>query len=156
ICAWGALAVGAVATPLNAWEPGPVLAQMVADSGAKVVVADAERAERLAGLDVPLLVTRGDGPLRLADILGEAEGYHRLPATPAPDPGLSPDDEATLFFTSGTTGRAKAAAGTHRNVVTNLVNTGFRAARAAVRRGAAPPAVSTARRAQLLPLPFFH
>ena len=159
VCAWGALAVGAVLTPLNAWEPGPVLARMLADSGAKVVVVDAERLERLRGeaVDAELILARGAGDApTLADLIGP---YADLPDAPAPDPGLSPDDPATIFYTSGTTGQAKGAWGTHRNIATNLVNTGFRAARAAVRRGdpwPPPAAALPAPRAQLLPLPFFH
>ncbi|HET7593958.1 MAG TPA: AMP-binding protein, partial [Stellaceae bacterium] len=44
---WAAAAVGAVVVPLNAWMTGPELEYCLADSGASVLVADAERAERL-------------------------------------------------------------------------------------------------------------
>ena len=78
-------------------------------------------------------------------------------ADPLPDPGLSPDDLAVLFFTSGTTGGPKGVPGTHRALATNLVNIGFRGARAAVRRGDPAEAPAPAgQRCQLLPLPLFH
>lgn len=163
ICAWGALAVGAVIVPLNAWESSATLALLVEDCGAKVVVVDSERLAQLreAGpVGAALLLTRGeanDGIVALDSVIGAAAEYAALPETPLPDPGLAPDDLATIFYTSGTTGRPKGAAGTHRNILTNYVNTGFRAARAAVRRGGdAPGSPSTAPRRLLLPMPLFH
>jgi len=163
ICAWGALAIGAVAVPLNAWDSSATLALLLDDSGAKVAVVDGERLVRLqeAGqLAAALVVTRADAPagtIALETLIGAPGHYSDLPDAPLPDPGLSADDLATIFYTSGTTGRPKGAAGTHRNILTNYVNTGFRAARAAVRRGGpVPGAPSTAPRRQLLPMPFFH
>jgi long-chain acyl-CoA synthetase len=167
ICAWGALTVGAVLVPLNGWEPGPSLARMLRDSGASVAVVDSERLERLAPEmepgDARIILARGpdavpDDVRLLSDLIGPPETYGNLPDAAAPDPQLEPDDLATIFYTSGTTGQAKGAFGTHRNVATNLVNTGFRAARAAVRRGDSwpVPAGANVDRRQLLPLPFFH
>lgn len=163
ICAWGALAVGAVAVPLNAWESSDTLAWLLADSGAKVAVVDGERLQRLADAGptaAAMIVARAPGStdaVMLEQLIGRIGEYAELSDTPLPDPKLSPDDLATIFYTSGTTGRPKGAAGTHRNILTNYVNTGFRAARAAVRRGdPVPAAPSTAPRKLLLPMPFFH
>ena len=162
ICAWGTLAVGAVLVPLNAWESSTTLALLVEDCGAKVVVVDAERLAQLEQVPsaAKLVVTRTEasaGTMALESLIGAPAGYAALSEAPLPDPGLTPDDLATIFYTSGTTGRPKGAAGTHRNILTNYVNTSFRAARAAVRRGApVPGAPSTAERRLLLPMPFFH
>jgi long-chain acyl-CoA synthetase len=162
VCAWGALAVGAVLVPLNAWESGPGLARMLAHCGAKVVVADAERVQRLSKQEVAAaqISVRAEaaGATPLVELIGELADYASLPDQTAPDPGLQPDDLATIFYTSGTTGAPKGAVGTHRNVLTNLVNLGFRAARAALRRGdpLPAPAASQPQSAQLLPLPLFH
>jgi acyl-CoA synthetase (AMP-forming)/AMP-acid ligase II len=46
-CFYGAVAIGAIATPLNAWWTGPELEYGLSDSGTKVLIADAERVERL-------------------------------------------------------------------------------------------------------------
>lgn len=168
ICAWGALAIGAVLVPLNAWEPAETLARLLDDCGAKVAVVDQERLERLAaagsGRAIITVRAASDAPAGLGvdasdirSILGPSDRYAELPDDPLPDPGLRADDLATIFYTSGTTGRPKGAMGTHRNILSNYVNTGFRAARAAVRRGGdAPAAPATGVRKILLPLPLFH
>ncbi len=166
ICAWATMAMGAVLVPLNAWEPGAALADMLRDSGARLVVVDAERADRLAAhaADIPLVSVRDDrvrpGVTPLESIIGAPGSYAALSDDPLPAPGLEPDDDVTLFYTSGTTGRPKGVLGTHRNATTSIISTAYRVARAAVRRGQAPsngPAKpSGPPRLQLAPLPFFH
>lgn len=161
VCAWGALAIGAILVPLNAWEGGEMLAALLADAGARVAVVDAERLARLRDLvETPLIVVRAEdagGATPLETLIGAPAGYRALPDAPLADPGLLPDDPATIFYTSGTTGRPKGAIGTHRNVLTNLVNTTVRPIRAAVRRGDAIPLPPPAtQRRILMPLPLFH
>ena len=41
--------------------------------------------------------------------------WHLLPDRPLPDVPLDPEDDATILYTSGTTGKPKGAIGTHRN-----------------------------------------
>ena len=160
VCAFGALAIGAIFVPLNAWETGARLARMIQDSRAKVTVVDGERRERLEGLDhgsILITVREEVGGERFERLVAPIADWAGLPDRPAPDPGLSPDDPATIGFTSGTTGAAKGALCTHRNAMTNLVNTQYRVARAALRRGDTwPPAPPTEQAVTLLPLPFFH
>jgi long-chain acyl-CoA synthetase len=156
-------AIGAVAVPLNAWWTGAELAFGIADSGARIVVADGERFARLTpelgGLDVQaLLGVRLDD--RPADsVLPEAVAPMEAPDSgdELPDVVLAPDDIATIFYTSGTTGRPKGVVGTHRNICTNLVNLMYVGARAAMRAPSpsgtrAPPQPSVV----LLPVPLFH
>lgn len=161
VCAWGALAIGAILVPLNAWEGGELLAALLADAGARVAVVDEERLARLhEAAAVPLIAVRTADPGRaipLEDLIGAPSTYPALPETPLADPGLMPDDFATIFYTSGTTGRPKGALGTHRNVLTNLVNTTVRPIRAAVRRGdPIPLPPPPTQRRLLMPLPLFH
>ena len=160
VCAFGALSIGAIFVPLNAWETGARLAHMIRDSGAKVAIVDSERQERLEGHDhgsVLITVRGGVGAERFERLVGPIAEWTTLPDQPAPDPGLAPDDPATIGFTSGTTGAAKGALCTHRNAMTNLINTQYRVARAALRRGERwPPAPSAEQVVTLLPLPFFH
>jgi long-chain acyl-CoA synthetase len=169
IAFWAAAAAGAVIVPLNAWWTGPELQYGLADSGAAVLFADGERLDRIEPHlgELPVLravvVARDDrstlpgGALRFADVLGDAPPDAEPPAGVE----LAPDDDATIFYTSGTTGQPKGALGTHRNICTNLLSLAFAAARAAMRTtdpdGATGAGVRTSdRNAYLLSVPFFH
>jgi len=161
---FAAAATGAIVVPLNAWWTGTELEYGLADSGAKLLIADAARWARIAPLRANLpdleqvLVSRsGEAPKdaqRLEDVIGEAGAYDGLPDSDLPDVAIAPDDPATIFYTSGTTGRPKGALGTHRNLMTNILSVGFALARAALRRGE-EPAASTPK-VGLMVIPLFH
>jgi long-chain acyl-CoA synthetase len=166
---WAATAAGAVVVPLNAWWTGPELEYGLDDSGSVVVFTDGERAERLAThLDAlpslrTVIVARAEldddlppGALHFVDVLGDVPPDTTLPAL-----AIAPEDDATIFYTSGTTGRPKGALGTHRNICTNLMSLGFAQARAAARATEPALAANAAARtsdqnAYLLSVPFFH
>ncbi|PZG04244.1 class I adenylate-forming enzyme family protein [Nonomuraea aridisoli] len=148
------LAAGAIAVPLNAWWTEAELAYGVSDSGAKVLIADGERAVRLASTGVPMIVTRGDlpeGARAFSDVVGEPAADVRLP-----DVTLAPDDPATILYTSGTTGRPKGALGSHRNIGQAPMLAAYGAARATALAGKDFATVSAVRRVTLLTVPLFH
>lgn len=159
IAFFAAACAGAVVVPLNAWWAAGELEFGLRDSGARVLLADDERLERLAdvlpALDLPVLVARPAGELPagardMAEVPGAAE---------LPDCEIGPDDGATIFYTSGTTGTPKGAFGTHRNICGNVMSVRYSAAREQLRQGSslrellanpAPPG------AILVAVPFFH
>ncbi|MEU4833044.1 class I adenylate-forming enzyme family protein [Streptosporangium sp. NPDC023615] len=148
------LAAGAIAVPLNAWWTPQELEYGLTDSGAKVLIADAERASGVAGVAPALIVTRGEvpeGARSFADVLGEV-----APDATPPPVELSPEDPATIFYTSGTTGRPKGALGSHRNLGQSPMTVAYGMYRVMLRAGADPGAAAGQRRVTLLTVPLFH
>jgi long-chain acyl-CoA synthetase len=166
---WASVTVGAIVTPLNAWWTSEELSYGLRDSGSSLLFVDEERLERVYELidDLPELATivvLGD-PARpvshrthprvaivaFEEFLGEID--HAAP----PDLDLLADDDATMFYTSGTTGHPKGAVGSHRNIITNFMNLSFSAHRSALRAGVTPdPTVPSVQNIGLLNVPFFH
>ncbi|HEX8513197.1 MAG TPA: class I adenylate-forming enzyme family protein, partial [Allosphingosinicella sp.] len=161
---FAATAVGAIAVPLNAWWTGAELEFGLADSGSKLLIADFARWQRiephrsvLAGLENVVVSRSTEAPaaaLRFEDLIGEPGRWGALPDSELPDVPIAPDDEATILYTSGTTGRPKGALGTHRNLTTNILSVGYSNARAALRRGEAPPEPQP--KTALMVIPLFH
>ncbi|GAA3742707.1 long-chain acyl-CoA synthetase [Spinactinospora alkalitolerans] len=136
---FAAASIGAIVVPLNAWWVASELEFGLSDSGAKVLIADGERLEALAdvlpGLDVATIAARCDteppaGVRTWCEVLGEVSEDAALP-----DVELHPDDPATIFYTSGTTGLPKGALGSHRNLVSNIVSASYVRARTFMRVG---------------------
>jgi long-chain acyl-CoA synthetase len=133
---------------------------------------DAARLERIAPRlgDLPelraVVVTHEDrGALTLPrQAAVPVEAFSDVVGTPSPDAALpdveiEPDDDATIFYTSGTTGKPKGAVGTHRNMCTNLMSLFFLNSRAGLRSssGKGPgDGADGAQGAYLLSVPLFH
>ncbi len=117
----GVLRAQAVAVPVNPRSAVGELARMVEDSGSRVVVADAGTIdavrEALDGVDpLPRVVVVGAEPRP-----GE-RAYDELRAEPprTVPPLQDPEKLAALLYTSGTSGRPRAAMLTHRALLANL------------------------------------
>jgi long-chain acyl-CoA synthetase len=178
---WAAIAAGAVVVPLNAWWTGAELAYGLGDSGTTLLFADEERKGRILPHldelpDLRAMVVCSEGPDaaggRRAAEASTAERPDRpaLPIIPfgeltaglaetttLPEVDIAPDDDATIFYTSGTTGSPKGAVGTHRNSASNLMNLFFVSTVGTMRRSGSVADVSSGgQNANLLSVPLFH
>ena len=106
---------GGVATLLNGWWEAAEMEHAILLTAPKLIIADPPRAKRIAErcstFETVCLPIGEPVELAIAPLLGGIEGGHALPE-------LSPCDDATILFTSGSTGDAKGALSTHRAVTT--------------------------------------
>lgn len=159
---YAATSIGAIAVPMNAlWQPDE-MAYGLKDSGAKVLLADQERLDRLARCEQPqglsVLAVRPSKPLPPGvRELGEA-----LAAIPEdaemPLRDVSPNDDATILYTSGSTGHPKGAVSCHRNVISALLSweLDFRAGALTAGLDTGAPGQPPAQPVTLLAVPLFH
>ena len=111
-----ALKAGAIATLVNGWWQTEELTHALELTAPRLILADAPRAARIARIegnwDLVSLPIDLHADAALAPLLGAD------PATALPE--ITPDDDATILFTSGSTGEAKGALSTHRAVTTGV------------------------------------
>ena len=163
ITAFGAAtSIGAIAVLVNAWWTGPEIEFGLVDADAKVLITDRERVDRigdrLQALNIHGLVVRAEGDLppgcdHLADVVS--------PGATMPIVEIHPDDDATILFTSGTTGVPKGAVSTNRGVMSGLFAFACRTTVEALRWAPdTPPDPSTAAPSIpacfILTVPLFH
>jgi acyl-CoA synthetase (AMP-forming)/AMP-acid ligase II len=110
------LKAGGVATLINGWWQAGEMGHALGLTEPELIIADETRAARLAagGCTIPTVALPVERPLAeaVAPLLargGEAEL-----------PEIAPEDDATILFTSGSTGLAKGAVSSHRAVTTGV------------------------------------
>jgi long-chain acyl-CoA synthetase len=165
---YGAALAGAVVTPLNAWWSAGELDYALRDSGTVAVVFDAKRyermRERLIGCDGlrDVFVCRHSGTAagitNFETVIGRPAAWGDLPPVGDLPRPIAPEDDATLFYTSGTTGEPKGAPASHRAATTAIFATLLSQARSFVRRGETPPMPDpdAPQKCYVTAIPFFH
>lgn len=160
IAYWALQCIGAVMVSLNAWWVAEELKYALSDSGATALIVDGERLERLnpelleqVGVRT-VVVARGDARPGVFSWMDATSNT----SADLPQVEIASDDDATILYTSGTTGQPKGAAGSHRNYITNMWNGLFSQALASKMAGV-PPAQPSTSKPQVVALstfPFFH
>jgi acyl-CoA synthetase (AMP-forming)/AMP-acid ligase II len=159
MCFMGAIMIGAIVVPMNAWWKTDELAYGLKDSGSRIAIVDEERLRRVADiaeLKIPLVAVRTSKSV--ADGFGADTLDAALEASPAAPwylPPIYPEDDATIMYTSGSTGAPKGAVSTHRAIVAGTLNylvQGLAMLQLAQAQGIALPE----QQVMLLNVPLFH
>lgn len=165
------LSLGAIVTPMNSWWTADELTYGLNDSGARVAIVDPQLYERIHGdwdampdLEA-MIVARFTDELsdpRVSTMeahIGDAASWAALEDIAMPAVELGPEDDATIMYTSGTTGKPKGALATHRAIIANMFNALSCRARRYLRAGEPipepDPNPDNANKT-LLAVPFFH
>ncbi len=151
-------AIGAVAVAMNAlWQPDE-LAFALNDSTPRLALFDQERLERFkacedAPRDMGVIAVRTTAPLPPG-----CAAYEQIMAgadtDQMPQVEFGPDDDATMLYTSGSTGHPKGAVSTHRNVISALLS--WELDWATMAQLATSPVEPAQNPVALLAVPLFH
>ncbi len=159
---WACVSQGIAVVGMNAWWIGEEIEYALKDSTPKVLFCDQERLDRFNEVktsfpDIKVVGVRLDAPA--ADVTPFSD-VTAVGGT-LPERQIDGDEDACIFYTSGTTGRPKGAQLTHRGCVNNIMNLAFAGAcfgaATAMANGEAPPNPEDAPiGAGLVTTPLFH
>lgn len=149
-------AAGGVVTFLNAWWTTEELDYALGDSGAKLVLADAARLERLT----PLIAPRHLVVIGVRD--AEPATQHRYSTlmktslTPSNPVNIDTDDDFAIMYSSGSTGHPKGVIQTHRGALNAVFSWLLQAVIAPLVTPPAADAPPAPRPVGLVVTPLFH
>lgn len=118
--------IGAIAVPMNSWWQSKELAYGIEDSGSKVIFADRERLQQLSQvrdqLSVEAVAIKTEATTTPAQSFEQLieKGQKARDSINLDAIKVAPDDDASIMYTSGSTGNPKGVLSTHRNIISAL------------------------------------
>ncbi|MCH2173157.1 acyl--CoA ligase [Myxococcota bacterium] len=144
---WACASMGAVVVACNGWWTRDEIEYALDLTEPKLLIADRRRMDRL-----------GDGNSRVPSLVIEDDFaetlWNHAPGSSLPEGPIEEDAPVTLLFTSGTTGRPKAAVISHRSMIAFYMTSFFLGARDSMSSPAKPKRERPFVRLSVFPL--FH
>ena len=116
--------VGGVVVPMNSWWKGQEIEYGLSDSGSKLALVDQARFDQvepfLESLKVELIIIKPEKELRYEEFFSLMEDIKPLTESEIEAFNVKPEDNASIMYTSGSTGNPKGVLSTHRNIINAL------------------------------------
>ncbi|MFT4861722.1 MAG: long-chain acyl-CoA synthetase [Pseudohongiellaceae bacterium] len=152
--------LGAVAVPMNSWWRGQELDYGLRDSGSKLLFVDPDRLTQvepyLEGLNLDVVLIKPQVQTNHPEFYSLLEGVTPLSDAEVSACEVAADDNATIMYTSGSTGMPKGVLSSHRNIINALYTWKFVKEITEILRPELVEAIPEFQAAILANVPLFH